>query len=137
MNTFEIFHSFDKLNNRFDTLIHNIPLYIHFENVNKLMFDQFKNFEIFLNQMPNLKCLTILDSIDNNMIDTYRWEHLITSSFPYLKIFKFKFRHYLDRRNQRNIIIDKFKQFQTDFWEEKYHCILNMLYEINQYSFIQ
>jgi hypothetical protein len=78
-------------------------------------------FEISLNQIPNLKSLTILDSIDNDMIDAYRWEHLITSLLPYLNIFKFKFRSYLDRRNQRNVIIDKFKQFQTDFWQEQHH----------------
>ncbi len=286
LNTFQIFYSFDQLNNRIDTLIHNIPLYIHFENVNKLMFDQFcktnlsnpkiknqiyslkvsnkdqcfqakiflsffpfnelsflqkfeliipmgpfnspsmygekadpgfylninltdlllyklrtltipyvcrsvfdthqissiinlticqcssyvfyqllkqfprlkylhvnhvkdtrfneidetcqygihleklildqfddrfKNFEIFLKQTPNLKSLTISNSFFVDIVDAYRWEHLITSSLSYLNIFKFEFRYHLHRRSQRSIIIDKFKQFQTDFWKGKHH----------------
>jgi hypothetical protein len=95
---------------------------IHLENLILDRFDdQFKNFEIFLKQTPNLKSLTILNPIGDDMIDAYRWEHLITSSLPYLNIFKFKFRSYLDRRSQRSMIIDKFKQFQTEFWQEKHH----------------
>jgi len=82
--------------------------------------DEFKNFEIFIKQTKNLKILTISNSIYDDMIDACRWEHLITSSLPYLNIFKFKFNYSL-HRNQSNIIIDKFKQFQTDFWQEKHH----------------
>ncbi len=42
LNPFEIFHSFDQLNNRFDTVIQNILLYyVNFEDVNKSIFDQF------------------------------------------------------------------------------------------------
>jgi hypothetical protein len=91
---------------------------IHLE---KLILDHFMDFELFAKQIPNIKSLTISNSIDNDMIDAYRWEHLITSSLPYLNIFKFKFHYYFDQRSQSDIIIDKFKQFQTDFWEEKHH----------------
>ncbi|CAF4065303.1 unnamed protein product [Rotaria sordida] len=41
LNTFDIFHSFDQLNNHFNKLIQNIPLYLNFENVRKKTFDRF------------------------------------------------------------------------------------------------
>jgi hypothetical protein len=42
LNAFDIFHSFDQLNNRFNNLIRQIPLSINFEeNVNKSIFDEF------------------------------------------------------------------------------------------------
>lgn len=81
--------------------------------------DRFKNFELFVKQMSNLKSLTISNSYFNNdLIDATRWEKLITSSLLYLNKFKFKFR-LSPGRNQRNTIINKFKGFQSDFWQNK------------------
>jgi hypothetical protein len=105
--------------------------------------DKFKNFERFVKQIPNLKSLTISNSLD--MIDANRWKQLITSSLPYLNKFKFKF-HSSTRRNQRYTIIDKFKEFQTDFWQNKHWYteyivrdtslfIHTIPYPFNKYSF--
>jgi len=41
LNAFDIFHSFDQLNHRFNHLIHHIPLCINLKNVNKSIFDEF------------------------------------------------------------------------------------------------
>ncbi len=40
LNTLDIFHPFDQLNNRFDQLIRNISLHLNFENVHQSKFDQ-------------------------------------------------------------------------------------------------
>ena len=52
------------------------------------------------------------------MVDANRWEQLINSSLPYLNIFKFKF--HLHTRRHRQIISEKFRQFQTDFWQNRH-----------------
>jgi hypothetical protein len=82
--------------------------------------DEFKSFQIFLKQTPNLKSLTISNSMHDDIIDAREWEHLITSSLPYLNIFKFKFSYSLGKHRLSNAIVDKFKQFQTDFWQEQH-----------------
>lgn len=82
--------------------------------------DEFINFQKFIKQTPNLKNLTISNSIHKDMINAYQWENLITSFLPYLKIFKFKFTHSL-RRQCQDTVIDQFKQFQTDFWQKQHH----------------
>ncbi|CAF4431041.1 unnamed protein product, partial [Adineta steineri] len=41
LNAFEIFYSFDQLNNRLYSLIRNIPLHLNFEYCRKTIFDQF------------------------------------------------------------------------------------------------
>jgi hypothetical protein len=75
----------------------------------------FDEFEIFIKLIPNLKHLTI-SALDNiYMIDPYRWEDLIKTSLPHLKTFRFIFGLYC-RGKVRNDVIDKFKQFQNDFW---------------------
>lgn len=81
--------------------------------------DKLKNFEIFIKQIPNLKYLTISCFHNTDIIDACQWEHLITFFLPYLKIFKFRFRCFMFD-NDKNIIIDKFKQFQTDFWQKQH-----------------
>ena len=40
LHTFDIYHSFDRLNSRFNKLIRNIPLNLNFENVRKKIFDR-------------------------------------------------------------------------------------------------
>jgi hypothetical protein len=41
LNAFDIFYSFDGLNDRFTQLIRTIPLYLNFQHVPKSIFDQF------------------------------------------------------------------------------------------------
>ena len=41
LNAVHIFHSFDQLNYRFNKLIRSIPLHLDFQNIHKLLFDQF------------------------------------------------------------------------------------------------
>jgi hypothetical protein len=43
------------------------------------------------------------------MIVASRWQQLITSSLPYMDIFKFKFA--ADCQNEDNDILDKFQRF--------------------------
>jgi hypothetical protein len=82
--------------------------------------NSFNAFEMFVKQTPNLKSLTISTFDNNDMADADKWEQLITSSLHYLDIFKFNF---CCRSNKHNnsIIVDKFKQFQTDFWQKQHH----------------
>jgi hypothetical protein len=41
LNAFQIFHSFNQLNNRFNKLIENVPLDLNFEYIQKFLIDQF------------------------------------------------------------------------------------------------
>jgi len=63
----------------------------------------------FVKHTPNLKNLTISAHKYSNMIVASRWQQLITSSLPYLVIFKFKFA--ADCQNEDNDILDKFQRF--------------------------
>ncbi len=78
----------------------------------------FGDFETFVKLTPNLKSLTISEG-KNDMIDAARWERLITSSLPDLDIIQFKF-SCLCSKDKHNIIINKFKEFQTDFWRKQH-----------------
>ena len=78
----------------------------------------FEEFEIFVQHTPNLKCLTITADNNKDLIDACRWEHLIASSLSQLAVFKFKFTC-SDRYKMYNIL-DKFKQFQSDFWQNRH-----------------
>jgi hypothetical protein len=77
---------------------------------------QFNDLITLLQQTPNLKRLIISTFNNSDMIDAYRWEHLITSSLPQLTIFKFHFRIY-----PSDNILDKFQKFQSEFWQEQHH----------------
>ncbi|CAF3696680.1 unnamed protein product [Rotaria sp. Silwood1] len=83
---------------------------------------EFQDFKIFVEQTPNIKCLTICSN-DKTMIDAYNWQTLITTSLSYLISFKFKFIY--SRKddgddNNNNTIIDKFEQFQSNFWQDQH-----------------
>jgi len=43
LNALDLFNAFDGLNFRFQRLIYNIPLSLHFQHVTKMIFDQFCN----------------------------------------------------------------------------------------------
>jgi hypothetical protein len=90
----------------------------------------FDEFEIFIKSIPNLKSLTI-SALDNIcMIDAYQWEYLIKSSLPYLKIFQFTFGLYC-RGKVRNDIVEKFKQFQNDFWCKQHQWFIEYVLDTN------
>lgn len=95
-------------------------LYLHME---QLIIDDFRNssddFEMFVKLTPNLKSLTISPWSDD-MMDAGRWEQLITSSLPYLDIFKFDFVCSMSKTALYRLIVES-KQFQTDFWQKQHH----------------
>lgn len=74
-NAFHIFYSFDKLNNRFDYLIHNTRLYINFENVNRIIFDNFCTKILFhpeiLQQIYSFQIKTNEDYLPCNIFLSY------------------------------------------------------------------
>jgi hypothetical protein len=92
--------------------------------------DQLDDFEIFVKLTPNINTLIITKDFGYNLIDAYRWEHLITSSLSHLNSFQFRFSFSL--RNDENDILDKFKQFQSDFWHKQHHWYTE--YSLSKYS---
>ncbi|CAF4872418.1 unnamed protein product [Rotaria sp. Silwood1] len=87
---------------------------------------RFETFQKLLETTPNLKSLTLSAGGRPDMFDACQWEHLISSSLPYLKIFKFRFGCafvYFD-----NDYINMFERFQNDFWHKQHHwyteCLL-------------
>jgi len=90
----------------------------------------FEEFEIFIQLTPNLKRLAI-SALDNIcMIDAHRWEQLIKSSLKFLNVFQFIFGLYC-RGNARNDIVDKFKQFQNDFWCKQHQWYIEYVLDAN------
>jgi len=90
----------------------------------------FEEFEMFIKLTPNLKSLAI-SALDNIcMIDAYQWEYLIKSSLSYLKIFQFTFGLYC-RGKIRNDIVEKFKQFQNDFWCKQHQWFIEYVLDSN------
>jgi hypothetical protein len=53
LNAFDIFHSFDQLNNHFNNLIRHKPLCIYFQNTKKSIFDKFCTKMILDSQIKN------------------------------------------------------------------------------------
>jgi hypothetical protein len=80
---------------------------------------EFNSLETFLKRTPNLKSLMISSNGAKELVDACRWQHLITTALPLLNVFKFKFDIKLE--NENNSIVDKFYQFQTDFWHQQHH----------------
>jgi hypothetical protein len=78
---------------------------------------RFEDFENFVKQIPNLENLTISADRDIDMCDANNWEILITSSLPYLSLFKFKFDSH---RGSDDVVIFIFEQFQTHFWVKQH-----------------
>ena len=63
--------------------------------------------------MPMLKYLNIQANSDY-----YQWKRLI-ASLSQLIVFKFKFA--CSRINEDTNILDKFQEFQSDFWHKQHH----------------
>ncbi|CAF1354449.1 unnamed protein product [Adineta steineri] len=76
----------------------------------------FGRFELLSKCFPNLKIFSIASEYGNDMIDANRWQHLIKSSLPLLRIFNFDF-HYCHSDSYDNMLI-KLSPFQTDFWHQ-------------------
>jgi hypothetical protein len=77
----------------------------------------------FIKCMSNLRSLTVSGYEKSDMIDAFRWKKLITSSLPHLILFKFKFATF-----NQNEILDKYQQFQSEFWIKEHQwyteCLL-------------
>jgi hypothetical protein len=91
----------------------------------------FEDFEMYVKQTPNLRSLTISALDTKDMIDAYRWEQLITSCLSKLTRFKFEFTTSYSPHKQNENIIVKFRQFQTNFWEEQHHWFTEYMIQIN------
>ncbi|CAF2861897.1 unnamed protein product [Rotaria sp. Silwood2] len=85
--------------------------------------------EILFKKTPNLKTLFLYIYGNIELIDACRWQQLITSLMPRLKIFNFLFNVSLKSQND---ILNKCQSFQNDFWHEKYHWYTD--YETTNHS---
>lgn len=81
--------------------------------------NKFKLLEILLRLTPNLKLLIIFANNNKHIVDAPRWQQLITTSLPQLDVFKFKFGFKVNYEDTN--IIEKYREFQTDFWHQQ-HC---------------
>ena len=79
--------------------------------------------ELLLKHAPNLEVFVIYSGYEEEMIDAKRWQHLIQSSLPHLRVFKFHFSY--DTNNGYNEMLIKFPPFQTDFWCKQHHWYIN------------
>ena len=115
----------------FEAEYHRFPRPPHLTDLNLGYFKStFNDLTHFLQNMSNLRSLTIHDSKDENMVDASRWEELITSSLPRLKDFRFvlTLNQQLDKRSALAI----FDRFQTNFWLREHQwyteCSVNTKY---------
>ncbi|CAF1437378.1 unnamed protein product [Rotaria sordida] len=73
--------------------------------------------------MINLRSLTVSVYENSDIINASRWKQLITSSLPYLTVFRFRFGTF-----DRNEIVRKYEDFQSDFWIKEHQwyteCLL-------------
>ncbi|CAF1187086.1 unnamed protein product [Adineta steineri] len=88
----------------------------------------FEMIEQCLKRTPNLTSFTINTYGHVSMIDADHWQHLIESSLLHLRVFNFYF-SYCPFTDSYNDSLNKFQQFQTNFWSEQHHWHTN--YEIN------
>jgi hypothetical protein len=91
---------------------------------------EFELLEIVLKRVPNLEFLMISDAYNIDIVDPCRWQNLITTSLSHLDVFKFKFSFLLG--NNDSDIVDKFQQFQNDFWHEQHHWYTE--YKLDNYA---
>ncbi|CAF1089491.1 unnamed protein product [Adineta steineri] len=91
----------------------------------------FELIEQCLKRTPNLTIFTIKNNTCVEMINADRWQHLIESSLLHLRVFNFWFSCFI-RTDSYNGMLNKFQQFQTNFWSEQHHWHTN--YEINKNS---
>jgi hypothetical protein len=87
--------------------------------------DAFEWLGILLDRTPNLTLLMISANDNLEILNAWRWQNLITTSLPVLDFFKFKFS--LPLINDDSDIVDKFQQFQTDFWHQQHHWYIEWI----------
>jgi hypothetical protein len=86
-NAFELFHSFDQLNNRFNQLIRHIPLCIDFQNINKSVFDEFCT-KMLLNPTIKNQIYSLYLPNDDRCFQTNAfWSHFSFNEFPNLQTY--------------------------------------------------
>ena len=115
----------------------------HSCHLKQLIIDQFdvkfESFEIFVKQTPNLESLTFIsdNNQDRNITDANRWEYLIRSSLPKLNTFNFKYSYYESAayfQSTHQGKINRFEQFQSDFWKEQHHWCFEYIQEDHSIS---
>ncbi len=85
---------------------------------------------MYVKQTPNLRSLTT-STFDEDMIDVYRWQKLITFSLPYVTRFNFEFTtSYFTHRKNYNIIV-MFKQFQTVYLQNQHHWFVKYVIQMD------
>jgi hypothetical protein len=104
-----------------DSAIHLKQLAIH--NFN----NEFELLEILFKRTPNLKLLMICANDNIEIIDASRWQNLITTSLSHLDVFEFKFD--FEFTNGHSDIVDKFQQFQSDFWHQQHHWYIEYAFK--------
>jgi hypothetical protein len=81
----------------------------------------------FLQQTPNLEFLMISTFYRGKIIAADRWQQLITNSLLRLRVFKFNFSIKFEGKDSE--ILDKFQEFQSDFWHQQHQwhteCVVN------------
>ncbi|UJR17353.1 hypothetical protein I4U23_004248 [Adineta vaga] len=101
-------------------------------HLNKLIltafFGPFEYIEMLMKQTPNLKTLMISSIVNNDIIDAFRWQNLITSVLPQLTVFKFSF-EFIYYNNDKITIFDKYQAFQSDFWLKTHRWYTEYSYE--------
>lgn len=101
--------------------------------LNKIIINNFQCsfdiLELFLNQTPYLEHFTIGSRNNIELIDAARWQRLITTSLSQLKRFQFEFICY--QYFSSSDILNRFTQFQNDFWLKQHHWYTT--YGFNEY----
>ncbi|CAF1347693.1 unnamed protein product [Adineta steineri] len=88
----------------------------------------FEMIEQCLKRTPNLTIFTIKAGNCVSMINADRWQHLTESSLLHLRVFNFYFSHSYST-DSYNDILNKFQQFQSNFWSKQHQWHTN--YEIH------
>ncbi|CAF4328491.1 unnamed protein product, partial [Adineta steineri] len=84
----------------------------------------FENLELLLKYTPNLKIFSIFIANNMNMFDGIRWQQLIETSLKHLSVFKF---HFQDKKFDKPMQkLNKFQQFQNDFWHKQHQWYTNL-----------
>jgi hypothetical protein len=117
LNSLDIIYSFGKLNSRFDQLIENISLFLHFDNVSKSIFDQICK-QIFANRRIQNQIISLRLSNEDN----------INEIDKFLSLFQLK-----DFVNLQSLTMKHLPQYLTG---EKLHSILSTIPKLNSLSIL-
>jgi hypothetical protein len=83
------------------------------------VFDSLRVLTNFLENMPNLRHLTV-ETEDINM-NGHQWEHIITNHLPKLQVFQLQMKFFLRNNEDKKKRVNKLlKSFQTRFWLEEH-----------------